>query len=97
MDGGTAVASGSGAAFVLALVNAWLASHRDRSALGWFLASLILAPISLLFTVYLFMQPRVPRTDERAISFAAGVLWLLVFVLLLGAFLLGGAATGTGR
>lgn len=92
MDGSTAVAAGSGTTFVLALVNAWLASHRARSAIGWWLASLILAPISLLLTGYLLTQPRVQRTDGRAVAIAAGTLWAVVFVLLLGSLLLGGAS-----
>jgi hypothetical protein len=77
--------SGAGAAFLLALINAWLASHRGGSSLGWFLGSLVFAPIALLFTGYLITRPTVQRSlGEEALTLAAGALWVVVVVLLVG-------------
>jgi len=53
--------SAAGVVFLLALVNAWLATRRVRSAVRWFLASLLLAPIVLLFTFYLLTRPERPK------------------------------------
>ena len=52
--------SAAGVVFLLALVNAWLATRRVRSAVRWFFASLLLAPIVLLVTLYLLTRPERP-------------------------------------
>jgi len=53
--------SAAGVVFLLALVNAWLATRRVRSAARWFFASLLLAPIVFLFTLYLLTRPERPK------------------------------------
>ena len=53
--------SAAGLVFLLAVVNAWLATRRVRSAVRWFFASLLLAPIVLLVTLYLLTRPERPK------------------------------------
>ena len=53
--------SAAGVVFLLALVNAWLAPRRERSAARWFFASLLLAPIVLLVTLYLLTRSERPK------------------------------------
>ncbi len=43
--------------FTLALINAGLAQAKNRSGLGWFLASLLLGPIATLAIVLLDKRP----------------------------------------
>jgi hypothetical protein len=44
----------------LALINAGLAQGKNRSGLGWFLASLLLGPIATLIIVALDKLPEKP-------------------------------------
>ena len=60
--------SAAGVVFLLALVNAWLATRRMRSAGRWFFASLLLAPIVLLITLYLLTRPERPQVVATSIS-----------------------------
>jgi heme A synthase len=90
MDTPTVATSGAGVAFLLALLNGWLASHRSRSAVGWFLGTMILTPIAVFLTLYLLSRPTETRrpSEERLIGVAAAGLWVVAVVLLLGALVL---------
>jgi hypothetical protein len=50
----------AGGVFLLALLNAWLASRRERSAAKWFMGTILLAPFAPLMTLYLLMHPKEP-------------------------------------
>ncbi|HEX7948907.1 MAG TPA: hypothetical protein VF494_01055 [Candidatus Limnocylindrales bacterium] len=91
MDPSTAAGSGAGLGFLLALLNGWLASHRDRSGLLWFVASLVLSPVALLLTLYLLMQPRSTPGHDRGVGLAAVAVWALLVIILLSVFLAGTA------
>lgn len=49
--------------FTLAMINGGLAQAKNRSALGWSLASLFLGPIATFVIVYLLdaLPPRIER------------------------------------
>ena len=49
--------SAAGAVFLLALLNAWLASRRERSAAKWFIGTMLLAPFAPFMTLYLLTHP----------------------------------------
>lgn len=87
MDTPTVATSGAGVAFLLAHLNGWLASHRSRSAVGWFLGSMILAPIAVFLTLYLLSQPAETRRpgEDRLVGVMAAGLWAVAVILLLGA------------
>jgi hypothetical protein len=83
--------SAAGVVFLLALLNAWLASRRGRSGLRWFLGSLILAPLGWLLTLYLLTRPA-PLTSPIApspvwgwikLTALVGVALILVFTIFL--------------
>ena len=95
MDPATAAGSGAGLSFVLALLNGWLASRRNRSGLLWFVASLILSPIALLFTIYLFAQPGSSQDADRGVAIAAIGVWALLLIVLLSVLLFG-TSVGAG-
>ena len=89
MDPSTAAGSGAGLGFVLALLNGWLASRRNRSGLLWFVASLILSPVALLLTIYLLAQPRSTPGTDRSVAIAAIAIWALLLIVLLSVLLFG--------
>ncbi len=97
MDPSTAAGSGAGLGFVLALLNGWLASRRNRSGLFWFLASLILSPVALLLTIYLLLRPRSEPGSDRSIVVAAIAVWALLLVVILSAVLFGTFALTAGH
>jgi hypothetical protein len=49
----------------LALINAGLAQSKNRSGLGWFLASLILGPIATLLLVLLDKKEAPSQAGEK--------------------------------
>lgn len=79
-------ASAGGFVLILALLNAWLAARCGRSSLGWFLASLLLAPLAWLLTLFLVTRPRVPPDASSA---PRGVITITALLL---AVLVGGCA-----
>ena len=92
MDPSTAAGSGAGLGFVLALLNGWLASRRNRSGLLWFVASLILSPVALLLTIYLLVQPRSTPGSDRGVAIAAIAVWALLLIVVLSVLLFGTVA-----
>jgi Na+/proline symporter len=75
--------------FVFALLNAWLARRRDRSAARWFVGSLLLPPFVWLLTLYLLTRserPAAATTPSPAWGWiklvaVAGAAVLLVFAV----------------
>lgn len=98
MDPTTTAGSGAGLGFLLALLNGWLASRRGRSALLWFVASLILSPVALLLTIYMLTQPRSTAGTDRSVAIAAIAVWAVLLILLLSVFLFAaGVGAGAGH
>lgn len=98
MDPSTAAGSGASLGFLLALLNGWLAGHRNRSGLLWFVGSLVLSPVALLLTIYLLAQPRSTPGEDRNVGLAAVAVWALLVIILVSAFLAGThAGVSAGR
>jgi hypothetical protein len=87
--------SAAGLVLLFALVNAWLARRRDRSAARWFFGSLLLPPFCWLLTIYLLTRHERPTaaTTPRptwgwikivALAGAAVLLVLAVFMNVAG-------------
>jgi hypothetical protein len=99
VDPTTAAGSGAGLGVLLALLNGWLASRRNRSGVLWFVASLVLSPVALLLTLYLLTQPRSTAGTDRGVALAAIAVWAVLLVVLLSVVLFGtvaGAGVGHG-
>ena len=83
----------SAAWFTLSLINAGLAQSKKRSGLNWWLVSIFLGPLATLLIVAWppggsDSQPREGTMDRtQAVLIGVGI---LVFVLLIGAFLFAG-------
>ncbi len=77
-------ASAGGFVLILALLNAWLAARCGRSSLGWFLASLLLAPLAWLLTLFLVTRPRVAPDTSSAPRAVVSIAALLLAVLVGG-------------
>lgn len=89
-------ASAGGFVLILALLNAWLAARCGRSSLGWFLATLLLAPLAWLLTLFLVTRPRVAADPSSASRGAVTISALLVAVLVGGCAVLLAAAPQAG-
>jgi hypothetical protein len=81
--------SAAGLVLVFALLNAWLARQRDRSAARWFVGSLLLPTFGWLLTLYLLTRherPTAATTPSPAwawiklVAFASAAV-LLVFAV----------------
>ena len=89
-------ASAGGFVLILALLNGWLAARCGRSSLGWFLASLLLAPLAWVMTLFLVTRPRVAPDSSSAPRGVITIAALLLAVLVGGWVVLLAAAPSAG-